>query len=174
MVKVCVVGNGPSEVDSGNGETIDNHDKIYRFNNFKLDGYEKDYGSKTTHWVTTFCSDIRHTPDRIGHNMVCPLPLDEAKYLKRYSSTNQFQFHLHQEKTEFIPVDIFEELLELNKNPSTGLALLWWLNKLGVVTDRVQVFGFSFFKDGDHHYFGKGVSHHNGDLESQIVDKILK
>ena len=47
---VAVVGNGPQEIGKGKGKEIDSHDIVIRFNNFNLDGFEEDYGSKTDIW----------------------------------------------------------------------------------------------------------------------------
>lgn len=46
---IAVVGNGPCELGQCRGYEIDEHDYVIRFNNYKIDGYQEDYGSKTTH-----------------------------------------------------------------------------------------------------------------------------
>lgn len=48
--RVAIVGNGPQEIGKGRGKEIDSYDIIVRFNNFNLDGFEEDYGSKTDVW----------------------------------------------------------------------------------------------------------------------------
>ena len=45
--RVAVVGNAPSEIGRKKGAEIDAHDLVIRFNNFRLKGFEDDYGSKT-------------------------------------------------------------------------------------------------------------------------------
>lgn len=47
---VAVVGNGPQEIGKGKGKEIDSYDIVVRFNNFQLEGFEKDYGTKTNIW----------------------------------------------------------------------------------------------------------------------------
>ena len=57
---VAIVGNGPSEVGKKRGAEIDAHDIVIRFNNYQIDGYEEDYGSKTDIWIKTSASDVKH------------------------------------------------------------------------------------------------------------------
>ena len=48
---VAVVGNGPQQINKGTGKEIDAHDIVIRFNNYKIEGYEEDYGTRTDIWV---------------------------------------------------------------------------------------------------------------------------
>lgn len=57
---IAVVGNGPSEVGKGLGSEIDSHDIVVRINNYAIDGYENDYGTKTDIWVKASLDFIRH------------------------------------------------------------------------------------------------------------------
>ena len=46
MMKVCIVGNGPSCLNKSNGRFIDSCDVVIRMNDCVVDGYEKHIGSK--------------------------------------------------------------------------------------------------------------------------------
>ncbi len=48
--RVIIVGNGPSLLGKGRGETIDGHDEVVRFNLFKTGAFSRDVGSRTTVW----------------------------------------------------------------------------------------------------------------------------
>ncbi len=47
----CIVGNSVSLKGSALGEKIDGHQHVVRCNFFEIKGYEKDVGTKTTHWL---------------------------------------------------------------------------------------------------------------------------
>ena len=47
---VVILGNGPSLLGKNLGSKIDSFDNIIRANKFKIKGFEKDVGSKTTGW----------------------------------------------------------------------------------------------------------------------------
>jgi len=56
---IAIVGNSPNILNYEYGEEIDSHDFVLRFNNFVLDGYEKQLGSKITHIMNV----VIGTPD---------------------------------------------------------------------------------------------------------------
>jgi hypothetical protein len=170
----CVVGNAPSEVGKGAGEIIDACEQIFRFNNFVTsDDYQNDYGLSTTHWVTTFARDIK--PKIQPYQVVCPLPLNIPKYLKRYSFTNVDTLRGHLGTAVFIPSEYFEELLTIIPNPSTGISLLFWMWKELCTLDEDRVKGFTFFdKSQKHHYFDEHKAcMHKGDLEKALYHKMI-
>lgn len=169
----CVVGNAPSELGKGSGGAIDACEQVFRFNNYRINGFEEDYGTKTTHWVTTYARDITPRP---ANNIVCPLPLNIDKHRKRYNFTHPDYLKDNFDNTNFIPVEIFEELKSIIPNPSTGIALLYWIRtELGHL-DPDRVYGFSFFdKSQAHHYFDKNKAcNHNGDIEKQLFHEMIK
>lgn len=51
MKTVILIGNGKSLLKRNLGDRIDCFDEVYRFNCYKLKGFEKHIGSKTTYWV---------------------------------------------------------------------------------------------------------------------------
>ena len=50
-MKVILIGNGSSVMDNEYGSLIDTFDIVVRFNRFRTWGYEKNVGTKTTHWI---------------------------------------------------------------------------------------------------------------------------
>jgi len=58
---IAIVGNGGSLQGSNSGQTIDDHDFVFRFNNYNLSPeHAPDVGLKTNFWVNTFFVDILH------------------------------------------------------------------------------------------------------------------
>lgn len=49
--RIAIVGNGPQNLGSKLGPTIDRHDIVIRFNNGVVNKFKEDYGGKTTIWV---------------------------------------------------------------------------------------------------------------------------
>lgn len=173
----CVVGNAPTELDTGNGSKIDSFDIVFRFNNFTLgDKWIDDYGAKTTHWVQNFANDILNFKQNEHLKKVCPLPLFSEKFKNRYKFTNTLALVNFGSQTEFIPIEYFQELLLKVPNPSTGIAFIWWLHKDGFDLTKDNVFGFSGFdmKIGSQHYFTKTTyTGHDGELEKKLLRSIL-
>ncbi|XP_056432793.1 alpha-N-acetylgalactosaminide alpha-2,6-sialyltransferase 2-like [Gadus chalcogrammus] len=50
-IRCAVVGNGGILKDSGKGPEIDGHDYVFRTNGAILDGFQKDVGTRTTHYT---------------------------------------------------------------------------------------------------------------------------
>jgi hypothetical protein len=59
--KIIVIGNGSSVLDHELGDTINSFEEVVRFNDYKIDGYEKYVGSKTTIWAR---SNSKKTQER--------------------------------------------------------------------------------------------------------------
>jgi len=175
--KIALVGNAPCELGKGRGDEIDNHEHVLRFNNFVTDGFEKDYGKKITHWVTTFWVDIKRRKDFKG-KMICPLPLNSPGFLENYHLQNYRGAHdLHGANElcdHFIPYDVWCDLLLLNPKPSAGLMMIYWLHVCGKIPD-ITLYGFDFFKNKrNQHYFEKSRNRsHNPMLEKLIVRGIF-
>lgn len=49
---ICIVGNSAKILGQGMGRVIDSFDNVCRLNDWVVRGYQKDVGSKLTHWVT--------------------------------------------------------------------------------------------------------------------------
>jgi len=49
---ICIVGNSSSVLGQGKGRKIDDFKNVCRINDWVVNGYQKDVGSKITHWVT--------------------------------------------------------------------------------------------------------------------------
>lgn len=173
----CIVGNSPCEVGKKNGEAIDSHRLIFRFNDFSLDpGFQEDYGTKVDVW-------IRGTNDKLVYTMEQKKTLfddldmiilrakdDRNKEFRAYCKTNSIKYYV-------LPLQNELELTEsLGRCPSTGLLLLYCIKKLTGTLDENRVFGFSFCKEnrsknktgGQVHYYNKNdlVNPRTGEVEN--------
>jgi hypothetical protein len=173
----CIVGNSPKELGKGSGPKIDSYSCVIRINNFVVsEEYKEDYGKKTTVWAHSFCYDIN--PKEEMETVVCPLPLNTWGVIDRYHWTDVAWMKRDEYKTEYAPNDVFHELLDSVTEPSTGLALLYWISQYVDIKED-QVFGFDFFGRGERgvvtsHYWGEGVkTAHSGEQEYNLFKKIV-
>jgi SAM-dependent methyltransferase len=175
--RIAIVGNGPSVMLRGErGAEIDAHDEVVRFNAFKIRGFEKFTGEKTTLWST------------FGRGVV---PADEDQRPKRMIFT-----HGPQAKTTAFPVDEQfgidrayynivrarvkaaskrkgEDLIRLL--PSSGLLVTLWLIEFHGCR-HIDLYGLDHFAKDEskqHHYwvpnaYGK-PKEHDGDVERALL-----
>lgn len=174
---VLLVGNGEMK---NKGELIDSYDFVIRFNDFQIEGYESDVGTKVN-GISFHCSDFTfpHT-----HNL-------EKNYLRYrdkshiFSTSPFFQnskndiLHLQQDTqllNVFKPIQINPEI-RLSSGTSLALNLAVFFNK------KIHLIGFDFMETG--HYWdsnfsnekfwadmGKTTPAHNSNYERNIVSTI--
>ena len=140
---IAFVGNGPQEMGRRRGEEIDSHDIVIRMNSFSLEGYEKDYGTRTDIWSkgggitrNDFEFDYiiyAHNYDRIFSN--------EAELEDTYNYIKK-----HPEKVVFLGGKEMDSMFEWKEffNPTTGCRTLWWLYKQLGTLENVDIYGMSF------------------------------
>jgi len=139
--EICIVGNAPDLIGSGLGPTIDAFPRVMRFNNFKLEGYEADVGSKTTDWCLANNANQYHRP--------------EVK--ARLWRTNRPQWYDQLVRIAgdvMVPIEIAREgelAVRINPNRqhlSSGLAVLFYFWKEGAAITFTGLGGTV----GDHYY----------------------
>lgn len=159
--KVAIVGNGPSEIGKGNGEKIDSYDIVIRFNNYKVDGYEKDYGTKTDIWlrgpggrdVKDYSLNNKYLCTGMDCQYInCQIWIDEQfeiiyrDLMKNKKSFCFFAQNYHK--------DLIREFR--NKYPSTGLSAIYTIYKIKEKFNEKlsidDIFGFSFLENKEKHY----------------------
>lgn len=145
---IAIVGNGPSEIGKSKGKEIDSHDIVIRFNNYRTDGFEADYGSKTDIWARGSGGN-----DVIDRKQKYQLVTWEADYthwrvlydyldimyrqVKGGQLIYNFDYDCHLSLRNASGIDF----------PTTGLVLIWDIyQKLGSL-DNVDFYGFSFCQD---------------------------
>lgn len=168
---IAVVGNAGNLLDKQEGSIIDSYDIVIRLNSFIINNQLYSHtGKKTDIW----CNAMHHkVPDKedIGNiSIICSLPLNIDKYLQRYGATNRQMLNKYKDRTLFIPELYFEELLHHLINPSTGIAMLYWLKRENL---KFDIFGFSFFDNScKHHYHDdRQECGHNGSKEKTFYEK---
>lgn len=181
---LAIVGNGPTEVGKGRGNIIDSSDLIIRFNNFANGGeFLEDYGSKTHIWVRGgFYIDIhrKNIPD------LCGVIISGNNVLYRSLSVDDFLLdnYLSNSNLSFIPPRIYYELISLLKaQPSSGVAMLYWIYKIKGHLHRQWLYGFSLGEqktNQSEHYFvnsakpRNGFFQHDWKAEGDLIKSLLR
>ncbi|MHC5224860.1 glycosyltransferase family 29 protein [Ignatzschineria sp. LJL83] len=179
--KISIVGNGPTELNTGNGIQIDSASLVIRFNNFATGGrFSEDYGFKTDYWVKGgYFIDIqrKNTVDFKG------VIQSGNNTLFRNSSFDDFLWDAKISDTDFlfIPSRVYYDLIkELGTSPSAGLAIIYWIYLIRGKIPKDWVFGFSFGNQENNrseHYFSNNnigkFYPHNWDREASILNRIL-
>ena len=174
---IGIVGNGASELERANGGKIENFDYVFRFNNYSLDQvYVKDYGKKTDAWVTCLAHDVK-IPAILPPMCFCPFPVlsIDSHFSVRYPIAMAFP-PTFRSQIHIVPESLFSGLVQYNVNPSSGLAMLYWIyRENGRSLSGVKLFGFSFFQEIKHHYFDDyNQCTHDGLSERGLVEMMYR
>lgn len=183
---IAIVGNGPSEIGKSNGKEIDSHDIVIRFNNYRTDGFETDYGSKTDIWARG--SGGNDVIDRKQKYQLVTWEADYSHWRVLYDYLDimyrqvkggqliyNFDYDCHLSLRNASGIDF----------PTTGLVLIWDIyQKLGSL-DNVDFYGFSFCQDMPDryatHYFNDRTKEeaimrsevHRIDKEAEFLKRLI-
>lgn len=185
---VAVVGNGPSEIGTGHGARIDAHDLVIRFNNYKTEGFQKDYGSRTSVWVTSAGKDVSHDRPYADYEMTVIGPNLWHTFLGEEERAHLLETVQKTDRVVTFDPAIQSELWEaLDCCPSYGLVCIWSILRQNLTRLTADdVFGFSFLQRTKQayaeHYFGgeslaerkKQSGAHNFIAESEFIEKLFR
>ena len=174
---ILLVGNGKLD---NKGELIDSYDFVIRFNDFELDGYEKNNGSKVDA-ISLHCSDFTFSHTK-------SMEKNYEKYREQsYIFTTSPRFE--HSKSDILHPHTDSQLINVNKpiqfNPeirvSSGTSLI--LNLSLFFNKNIHLIGFDFMNTG--HYWdpnfsnakfwesmGKTIPEHNSQYEKSLISKI--
>ena len=185
---LAVVGNSPNLIGKQKGPLIDSADIVVRFNNFCIQNYEADYGTKTNIWVSCQADDIApRSPEEISkmdfilynidmkHCKIKPQCLDYiCQYLKITHAISYIDATYKKDLKQYGFI-----------YPSSGLTTLYHLQHICSLS-RKNIFGFSFLENSSSfyaHYFQKQSKRklrkrtkrgsHNIDLEIALLNNIF-
>ena len=163
--RIALVGNGPCEIGKNKGKEIDSHDIVIRFNNFKIEGYENDYGSKTDIWSCNLNPDVEYK-----NNDFKLVILAENVFARGYNGYDIF----HKLTKNNVSICCFNEeqtyglTKNMNYNPTFGYRLIYGLNNILGSLDNVDFYGFNFLKEEKDKY----TYHYFNDIDFSSEDEI--
>ena len=156
-----IVGNGRSVLGCGAGPAVNRYATVIRFNDFQIEGFESDVGSKTDLWVVSDWTAVKlfaKYPNRIIPTIIA-IPykfMGKPYYHERRAEVYAELSEELRERVTFVPAEDVQRLIEENhfgdRWPSSGLITIVYMLNLG--KPRVHLHGFDFFKeiDGKIHY----------------------
>ena len=185
---VAIVGNGPSEINSGRGKEIDSHDIVIRMNNYRLKGFEKDYGTKIDIWARgTGASDVEDKTKKCNYK-ACFWGADVTKFRLNHQLLSIMDRDL---KNPNLITQVLDEAtaFEIKEKtgvffPTTGFNTICYI-LLKCSPQKVDYYGFSFLqKKVDKyatHYFNdrskkEAVDRscvHNFDKEAEYLKELI-
>ena len=187
--KLAIVGNSPNLIEKRKGNQIDAADIVVRFNNYRTQDFEADYGSKTNIWVCCQANDIVNRPldelkkmDYILYNVDLKHTKLQPKCLeyicKNLETLNSISYIGDTYKKNLKQFGVVY--------PSSGMTALCHFHGLCPLS-KENIFGFSFLENASNyydHYFQKRSArtikkfrkngHHNFDLENAVLRKIFE
>lgn len=160
MVKgktVAIIGNGRSTAGKSKGKEIDNHDIVIRFNDYHLQGYNEDIGTKTDVWCV---GAINRERDHRNHVEKILYAWDLACYNTPIFSLNDMtDDYKNGNGLDYIRGDVQFPLKErLGEWPSSGITVAWFLKRY-CDTANIDYYGFAFQQDDNsicNHYYKNG------------------
>ncbi|MBP0495694.1 glycosyltransferase family 29 protein [Pararoseomonas indoligenes] len=171
-LRIAVVGNSPCERGLSKGQAIDEHDEVFRFNQYSIaEKYQADYGSKTTIVSRLRLNDANFSVLSPGMTILLKRPhfLHQPADWSRALEMSRAGIVITSQ-----PLQPFYELAGLlGSPPSSGIAICYLLKTLRGTLERKNFFGFSFVGQvdpGTTHYTGKGLarSTHNWEREAEL------
>lgn len=190
--RCAIVGNSGNLKNSSHGAKIDSHDFVMRMNRAKTSGFEKDVGSKTTHYFM-YPESSHHLPPGVHFVLVPFKPLD-MKWIVSALTTGQIKFtyvrvlqklKLDQDKIMILNPTFLKYVHDNwtnhhGKYPSTGMiTLLFALH----ICEEVSVFGFGADRSGRWHHYWENNKHagafqktgvHDATFERELIRKLAE
>jgi hypothetical protein len=182
MTNIILVGNGPSLLSREIGSEIDSFDKVVRFNNFELEGFEKHVGKKCSILARRSCDDVKLWPEEMFEEIVCFVTF--CKWTRGMIHVAN-QLRGHYSNINIVPPHVcasYGKLMDLNQPAeewaSVGsMALAYFTEQY----DKVAICGFDHLEKDDKgevkHYFNKPPKDdrfHNGNKEKIFTESLLK
>ncbi len=178
---VAIVGNSRGLLGQKNGKIIDSHDVVIRFNDYAVDNYSEDTGSKTNVWVRGIMSD-KDTPVH-----------SETDYDLTIYAFNMYRFQISSDWLSkldglikngtcfsYFPIEAYQLLKEYGvERPSSGILMFATLLLTGIKPRQIDFYGFSFLESSPNysHYYGDfkwPFDVHNLITESKAIKHIRR
>jgi hypothetical protein len=183
--KIIIVGNGASLRNKKLGKKIDEFEEVVRFNDYQLDSFEEDVGTKTTIWA-------RNNSDNVTDRILSQFKM-VIYYMPLWAYNKQYINILKTKNIYIMPKEDLRDLqrqLSLIKRslktsgggglssqkgwPSTGISAI---SILLSYANSITICGFDFFQTDDrqseHYYDDKHgfikTKCHKGEYEKEWI-----
>ncbi|KJF73162.1 hypothetical protein RP75_13225 [Agrobacterium arsenijevicii] len=189
-LRVLVLGNAPSVLERELGAEIDKFDVVIRVNNFRIRGFEKHIGSKTTYaLISPACmesDDLKSLDPRNVFVLGANLRNDYEKIKTRLTDEKR-GCHVVPPAENVLNPALYVDALRVDMNfdlsetqwPSTGIVAVQWARDMHGKAASIYVHGFDFYSDNRStltRYFNvttKSDGKHDFDREKQFMASLL-
>lgn len=173
--KIILVGNGTSILDRENGLLIDSFQDVVRFNDYRIRGFEKHTGTRTTIWFNV-CRGIKDWRVEVPYRHVYThsWQRDPLKCETHTDFCKNLPPSVPRSKVDHAILDEIDTYSETKfRHYSTGLIAIWVLIK---EFPEVTLTGFDWWERKDHHYGDKYTRGklHDPQLEHQVILKLQR
>lgn len=178
---IILIGNSPSVLDYNLGKKINSFDKVVRFNNFQIKGYEEQIGTKCSYLARRSCDDVKLLPGDMFEQILCFVTY--CTLTSGMKIVAQQVKRVYKDKCKIIDEYICKQyhdrlgLVYPQERASVGiLAINYFLDKY----DTICIHGFEHLKPVNgqvHHYFPtppKDAQLHNGNKEETFVENLIQ
>lgn len=169
---IVLVGNGPSVLDHTMGRLIDTYPYVARYNNFVIDKFIDNVGTKTTHWFTT--DVFLPIQEKYDIENIYYVTLPRLDYGEKFHSFRSYCLEKNKLKVKPFSESAFWYIRKEYKyeNSSTGLASIVWAAQ---TFKNVFIYGFDCFQAEKHHYGDNNVDcYHIKEKERFVLNELKK
>lgn len=177
---IIIVGNGSSLLEKENGHLIDQFDIVVRFNEYKIKGYEKYVGTKTTYWFNTVNFQNKQNESRMFVNYskiflhIWQWDINKDPLFKSFKQFYQDRIELIKTQESTI-IEIQKFVNDFSYfNYSTGAIAIWMLLK---EHPKVVITGFDWWIPNKKHHYSDNVpigTTHKPDKEYNLISKLIE
>ncbi len=189
-LKVLVLGNAPSVLNRDLGPKIDTFDVVIRVNNFRIKGFEKHVGTKTTYALISPACMPSEELSKLSPGSVFVLGAnlrDDYQKIKTRLTDQKRGCHVVPPPSNVLNSALYVDAMKIEMDfdlsqtqwPSTGIvAVQWAKDRHGKAAD-VFVHGFDFYSDNRStltRYFNvttKPDGKHDFDREKEYMMRLL-
>lgn len=175
---IVVVGNSPSILGKGLGKTIDSFSYVVRINDYVIDGFEADIGSKTTFWTTgaSFSTKIK------GRNVDGVIPLvflPPARFEKeaRPSVTIERNLEISLDRLCLIDREDIKAIHQYANIPYLSTGLMTIIYFAFILRMDVTIVGFKEYNPAKAHYYDADRPYisplHDFPKEFEFIDNLV-
>lgn len=178
-MSLIIVGNGPSLLDSENGNLIDNFDIVVRLNAYTIKGFEKYVGTTTHYYFNTINFTNKNEQERLKHEYKRFVWHSWNWNAEKDESYKDFLKFYEGKSTEVIKTSR-DTILEIQEyvgdneyfTYSTGAIAIWMLLK---EIPELYITGFDWWNKNDKHHYndsGKLGNIHKPESEFRFINKL--
>lgn len=183
---VAVVGSGPYELGKNKGKEIDSHEVVIRFNDYRIEGFEHDYGTKTNIWVRNIDTENGGCDDRLNDIDEFDLIVLEANIwrfcIPEIFLETFYQYAVKEPQKLYMLKKRDEMIREMGCFPTSGGLTLY--NIMMGNSKLIDIYGFSGINNSVAsnkklvHYqdkmdlYKRSNLHHNARIENDYLNKL--